>query len=163
MLLEDGITATSTELEETCELEDSSELDDISELEDKLSWRTSLDEERIKESETTLLEDCCRVSATAILELERTTELDDTMELDDGSELDITSELDRTSVLKETATLELDKTSELELWAVTAVSLDWAASVSASNSANRSRGWANDDTAKRLATQTIKENLHIRK
>ena len=66
-----------------------------------------------------------------------------------------------TTLLEETAA-ELDKTSELELWAVTAASLDWAASVSASNSANRSRGWANADATKRLATQAIKENLRIR-
>jgi hypothetical protein len=70
MLLEDGITATSTELDETCELEDASELedstelediaelDDTSELEDKLSWGTSLDEDSCRESATTLLEDC---------------------------------------------------------------------------------------------------------
>ena len=89
MLLEDGITATSTELDETCELEDSTELeemvelDDTSELEDKLSWRTSLDEDCCRESVTTLLEDCCRVSATAILELD-CTELDNASELEDS-------------------------------------------------------------------------------
>ena len=71
MLLDDGMTATSTELEDpsagsgtlalledAMELEDSSELDDTSELEDKLSWGTSLDEDSCRESVTTLLEDC---------------------------------------------------------------------------------------------------------
>ena len=86
-----------------------------------------------------------------------TLELETTLLEETAAELDKASELEDTT----TTTLELKGCSELELWAVTAASLDWAASVSASNSANRSRGWANADTAKRLATQAIRENMRI--
>ena len=86
-----------------------------------------------------------------------------------GTLLDETSaELDCTSALEAgAATLELETATELDDGATTTLELDtvslletdWAAS--ASNSANRSRGWAKALTDKRLATQAIRENLRI--
>ena len=80
----------------------------------------------------------------AMLELEGATELDcGTSELEDAATLDA-----GTTLLEEGATLLEDAS---------------AASASASNSANRSRGWAKDCTAHIPAKRAAKEkaNLHI--
>ena len=84
----------------------------------------------------TELEEATTEELLATLELEGATELDDNAALETGATL-----------LLETAA-ELDETT---------VSLDWAASASASNSAKRSRGWAKDWATKTLATQAINE------
>ena len=68
------------------------------------------------------------------------------LELEGATELEDTTALDKATLLLETAA-ELDETT---------VSLDWAASASASNSAKRSRGCAKDCTARRPAKHATK-------
>lgn len=87
------------------------------------------------DSGATELEDATTEERLATLELEGATELDDSAALETGATL-----------LLETAA-ELDETT---------VSLDWAASASASNSAKRSRGCAKDCTARRPAKHATK-------
>jgi hypothetical protein len=84
----------------------------------------------------TALEEATIEELIATLELEGATELEDSAALETGATL----------LLLETAA-ELDETT---------VSLDWAASASASNSAKRSRGCAKDCTARRPAKHATK-------